>query len=258
MHLDVQDLRNFYYRTKLGRAAQKAIREQVRAFWPNAHGDSLAGYGFAIPLLRPLMVEARRTIALMPGGQGVMPWPPGQDNISVLCEETLMPLQTGFLDKLILLHGLETSDTPGRLLQECYRVLGPGGRALFIVPNRAGLWARNDRTPFGYGRPYSLSQLEGLLRSYDFKPQGHAAALYQPVSEKRFWLRSAGLMERWGRSITGRFAGGVLIVEATKRVPARAGGAGAAARTPLRILEGASRPVPGRALQKDDGWCANR
>ena len=29
MHLDVLDLRNFYYRTQLGRAAQKAIRDQV-------------------------------------------------------------------------------------------------------------------------------------------------------------------------------------------------------------------------------------
>ena len=29
MHLDVLDLRNFYYRTGLGRTAQRAIRGQV-------------------------------------------------------------------------------------------------------------------------------------------------------------------------------------------------------------------------------------
>ena len=29
MHLDVQDLRNFYYREPLGRAAQRALRNKV-------------------------------------------------------------------------------------------------------------------------------------------------------------------------------------------------------------------------------------
>mgnify|MGYP000321356519 CR=1 FL=1 len=38
MHLDVQDLRNFYYRSALGRAAQKAVREQVLDIWPEAKG----------------------------------------------------------------------------------------------------------------------------------------------------------------------------------------------------------------------------
>ena len=41
-------------------------------------------------------------------------------------------------------------------------MLAPGGRVVFIVPNRSGLWARRDVTPFGYGRPYSLGQLEAL------------------------------------------------------------------------------------------------
>ena len=34
MHLDVLDLRNFYYRTQLGRAAQRAIRDKVETMWP--------------------------------------------------------------------------------------------------------------------------------------------------------------------------------------------------------------------------------
>ena len=35
------------------------------------------GFGFAVPLLRPYLVDARRVIALMPGPQGVMSWPAG-------------------------------------------------------------------------------------------------------------------------------------------------------------------------------------
>ncbi|MFT7179958.1 MAG: hypothetical protein ACI87T_000313, partial [Planctomycetota bacterium] len=30
MHLDVADLRHFYYRTQLGRAVQRSLREAVR------------------------------------------------------------------------------------------------------------------------------------------------------------------------------------------------------------------------------------
>ncbi|MGB3146305.1 MAG: methyltransferase domain-containing protein, partial [Paracoccaceae bacterium] len=155
MHLDVLDLRNFYYRTPLGRVAQKAVRDKVCSLWPEAKSLTVAGYGFAVPMLRPYLAEARRVIALMPAPQGVMPWPAGLPNVSVLSEETRWPIETGMIDRLLVMHGLETSDHPAQLLDECWRVLGPGGRALFIVPNRSGLWARADATPFGYGRPYS-------------------------------------------------------------------------------------------------------
>lgn len=247
MHLDVLDLRTFYYRTRLGRAAKAALRDQVSGFWPSAEKETVVGFGFATPLLRTFMSEARRTTALMPGQQGVMPWPGGRPNVSVLCEETLWPIQTGHVDKLVLLHGLETSENVSAVLSECYRVLGPGGSALFIVPNRAGLWSRSDRTPFGFGRPYSLGQIEKLLYDHDFNIGRHAAALFQPPSERPFWMRTGRLLERTGRSITGRFAGGVLIVEATKQVPARSGGLRDAVRRPLRVLDGSPAPIPSGA-----------
>jgi hypothetical protein len=41
----------------------------------------VVGFGFAVPLLRPYLAEARRVIGLMPGPQGVMPWPPGMENV---------------------------------------------------------------------------------------------------------------------------------------------------------------------------------
>ena len=137
MHLDVLDLRNFYYRTQLGRVAQRAIRDQVVRLWPPAAGHTVAGFGFAVPLLRPYLADSRRVIGLMPGPQGVMPWPAGMENVSVLCEDTSWPLPTGLVDRLVLMHGLETSEHPSAVLDEAHRVLGPGGRALFVVPNRA-------------------------------------------------------------------------------------------------------------------------
>ncbi len=160
MHLDVQDLRNFYYRSTLGRAAQASVRGRMLELWPEAKGLSVAGFGFAIPLLRPYLADARRVIALMPGPQGVMQWPAGRPNVSVLCEETMWPIETGHIDRLVVMHGVETSERTSQLLNECWRVLGPGGKALFIVPNRAVVWSRSDSTPFGFGRPYTPGQLE--------------------------------------------------------------------------------------------------
>jgi len=245
MHLDVLDLRNFYYRTKLGRTAQRAIRDQVTDYWPDATGQTVAGFGFAAPLLRPYLGEARRVVALMPGQQGVMPWPAGQANVSVLCEETLWPLESDTVHKLIVLHGLETSEQPVPLLDECYRVLAPEGRGLFIVPNRAGLWSRRDGTPFGFGRPYSLGQLEAQLKFIGLTPARHTGALYQPPAEKPFWLKTAQMWEKLGRRVSGRFAGGVLIVEVTKQIPAPPRpGLPEAVRRPLRVLDGLKQPEP--------------
>lgn len=245
MHLDVLDLRTFYYRTQLGRAAQRSIGDQVRALWPETRDQTLVGFGFAAPLLRPFLDEARRVIALMPGQQGVMPWPSGRPNVSVLCEETRWPIETDGVDRLIVLHGLEASEQPVSLLDECYRALAPQGRGLFIVPNRAGLWSRRDRTPFGFGRPFSLGQLEAQLAYVGLKPERHVAALFQPPTERPFWLRTGRVLDRIGGRVSNRFAGGVLIVEVTKQVPAPPRpGLTEALRRPLKVLDGLKSPEP--------------
>jgi len=244
MHLDVLNLRQFYYRTRLGRIAQQAIRDRMLALWPDVGGRTVVGFGFAVPLLRPYLARARRVVALMPAEQGVMPWPPGLDNISVLCREHSWPLQDGQADRILCLHGFETSEHPSELLEECARVLRPGGRALFIVPNRSGLWARRDKTPFGFGRPYTLGQLEAQMRRHDFAPERHAAALFAPPSERRFWLKSAELMERAGSRLSSYYAGGVILLEVSKQSLAPTPpGLAERVRRPLRVLEGHPAPA---------------
>jgi hypothetical protein len=122
-------------------------------------------------------------------------------------------------------------------------VLAAGGRLLAVVPNRRGLWARMDTTPFGHGRPYSRTQITGLLRDTWFTPIGWGEALYVPPVARGWFLRSAVAWERAGSTISAPFAG-VHIVEATKQVyraiPAR--------REHARLaptLEPALAPSPG-------------
>jgi len=62
MHLDVQDLKNFYYRSALGRAAQKIISAQVLKMWPVQSGYKMMGYGFANPILRHHFMTTREKL----------------------------------------------------------------------------------------------------------------------------------------------------------------------------------------------------
>jgi len=157
----------------------------------------------------------------------------------------MWPVEADSIDRLVVMHGLETGEDPISLLDECYRVLAPEGRGIFIVPNRAGLWARRDATPFGFGRPYSLGQLEAMLAAIGLKPARHVAALFHPPNDKKFWLRTSPFWEKLGNRVSQRFAGGVLIVEVTKQVPAPPRtGLPEAIRRPLRVLDGITSPEP--------------
>ncbi|SET59292.1 class I SAM-dependent methyltransferase [Oceanicella actignis] len=246
MHLDVVQLRRFYYRTQLGRAAQRALREAMAALWPSARGETVVGFGFAAPLLRPYMAEAARTLCLMPAPQGVCPWPAEGPNVSVLVEETHWPLPVGFADRLIVAHGLESCARPDALLEEMRRVLAPGGKVMIIAPNRSGMWARSDATPFGYGRPYSAAQLDAALAAHGFEPERHAAALFGPPSHRRFWLKTHQLWERAGRRLGAHRLAGAVLVEATRTVYALPRGRRERARASIEdVLAGlAGRPRP--------------
>lgn len=237
MHLDVQQLRDFYYRSTLGRAVQKSVRDPLVERWGDCRGLSVAGYGFAVPLLRPFLAQAQRVIGLMPGPQGAMHWPADGPNHTVLCDEARWPLANDSIDRLVILHGLEMSDHPLALLDEAHRALAPQGRAVVVVPNRSGFWARRDATPFGYGRPWSRSQIERLLDEAGFVVTGHGAALFFPPSGAGFWMRSARGLERAGRRWAPEALGGVLMVEAIRRDTAPRG-LRVADRRPVRLLEG--------------------
>ncbi|MCC5955085.1 MAG: hypothetical protein JJU07_03205 [Natronohydrobacter sp.] len=238
MHQDVCLLRDFYYTSHLGRAAQKAMRDQLQSRWPSVKGLSVAGFGFAAPLLRPFLPEASRVMALMPAQQGVLHWPAETENHSVLVEETSWPMASDSIDRLVVLHGLETSERPAALMEEIARVLKVGARVMLIVPNRSGLWARKEGTPFALGRPYSLRQIETLLREHGFAVNATSGALFFPPKDRKSWLNWAMMLENLGQRLPRYPAGGVLLVEATRvEDTPRPSGLTIRDRKPLRILD---------------------
>jgi SAM-dependent methyltransferase len=216
MYTDVVDLREFYD-TSLGQMARRILRRRIRQLWPDVRGEIVLGLGYATPLLRTFRDEAERVLAVMPARQGVTRWPPDGLGLTALAEEAELPLPDMSVDRIILLHGLEVTENLAGLMRECWRVLAGGGRLLAIVPNRRGIWARTDRTPFGHGRPYSASQLSRMLRDHSFVPQRSTGALYIPPLRARFLLGAATAWEEVGLRWFETFSG-VVMIEASKQL----------------------------------------
>jgi SAM-dependent methyltransferase len=214
--MDVVDLRNFYSQ-QLGVVARRFVGRSIRTRWSDTHALRVLGIGYATPYLGLFREEAERCLALMPATQGVIRWPSARAALAALVEEDELPLTDSAVDRVLLVHALEMSADPVELLREIWRVLAAGGRLLAVVPNRRGLWARMDTTPFGHGRPYSRPQIMQLLRDAWFTPIGWDEALYVPPIAQNWFLRSAIAWERTGSTLSAPFAG-VHIVEATKQV----------------------------------------
>ncbi|MEO1206706.1 MAG: class I SAM-dependent methyltransferase [Pseudomonadota bacterium] len=221
MHSDVADLRDFYA-TPLGQVSRRLISRRIRTAWQGRSIDTMIGLGFAAPYLGAFKAETRRIGALMPTRQGALVWPTKGPKQSVLADEEDLPLADNSVDALLVVHGLEMADRAQQVLREMWRVLAPEGRIIIVVPNRRGIWARTDSTPFGYGRPYSRGQLERLLIDAMFTPHTWDNALYMPPLARNAFVRSSVAWERIGPRIARGFSG-VLIVEASKEVSAPAG-----------------------------------
>lgn len=233
MHPDLALFRSFYD-SRLGTVARRMVRRRLRALWPDVRGQCVLGFGYATPYLGPFVDEAASVIALMPSGQGAAHWPRGGRNRVALSEEAELPLADGSVDRVLVIHGLETSEVWRALLRQIWRVLTPSGRVIIVAPNRTGLWATSGRTPFGHGHPYTRAQLERLLHEAMFTPERWEMALYGPPVQARLLTGAGKVWERTGRALYPRF-GGLLIVEASKSMYAPAGGAASArVRAPVR------------------------
>ncbi len=215
MQPDVTELRQFY-ETGLGAVARQGIGNRIREVWPDIRALRLLGMGFATPYLELFQEEAERVLALMPSGQGVIHWPSQGPGQVALGFEAEIPLADESIDRVLLVHALENTENVRQMLREIWRIMPSTGRLLAVVPNRRGIWARLERTPFGHGHPFSPPQLVRLLRENMFSPVATRPCLFMPPMKSRIMLRSASALENIGRRGIG--VGGVLVVEAAKQI----------------------------------------
>lgn len=234
-----------FYATPAGLLAARLLRDRLHAMWPALPGQSVLGLGYASPFLRLWREEAAHCVALVTHHLPRWRWPRKAPSCTAVAEEEALPFPDLLFDRVLIVHGLEHAENTRRLLREAWRVLKDDGRVLVVVPNRLGLWAHMERTPFGHGHPWSRPQLEALLRRQMFAVERHDAALFVPPFRARALLRGAGVWERVGRAAWPGM-GGVTLMEATKDVfgamPLLAPEAAArGAEVPRRVLVSARR-----------------
>ena len=238
MSLDVVDLRNFYAQ-QLGTVARRFVSRGIRARWGDTRAQRIAGVGYATPYLGLFREEAERCLAFMPAAQGVVKWPSARPSLTALVEELDLPLIDAAVDRVLLVHALEMSHDAEAMLREVWRVLAPGGRLLAVIPNRRGIWARTDTTPFGHGRPYSRSQITALLRETWFTPTGWARSALRAADLARLVPALGGRLGAHRRDHLGAVRGrayrrgdeaGLSRDPGAARAPPPDAGAGAGAR----------------------------
>jgi SAM-dependent methyltransferase len=203
-----------FYRTARGVVAAQMLRDRLVTFWPDLAGQSVLGLGFAAPYMRLWRERAGRCIAATPAQSGLPHWPAA---LACSIDEDQLPFADLSIDRILLVHGLENAENARRMLREVWRVLKDDGRLLVVAPNRVGLWAHVESTPFGQGQPYSPGQINRLLAASLFRVERRDTALYVPPTRLRVVLRGARLIERVGRGVAPRLAG-VILTEAVKDV----------------------------------------
>ena len=229
MWTDVIDLRDFY-QSPLGEVARRMISHQINALWPQvgqqATGLSVLGIGYATPYLQDFGAQSRRAAALMPAAQGVLHWPDDGPGLVALSSQSLMPFPDNSIDRILLVHALESSEQLRPMLREVWRILSENGRLLVVVPNRRGIWARVETTPFGHGHPFTPEQISRLMRDTVFTPLRGRRALFMPPLANGMALAAAPAWEKIGNRFLKGLAG-VLLLEASKQIYAAAPLAGA-------------------------------
>jgi SAM-dependent methyltransferase len=216
MWTDAVDLRN-YYTSPIGAVTERLVGQHIRSVWPDCTGMRMLGLGYPVPYLDGFRRQAETVIAAMPASQGVLHWPEDGPGLTYLADEAELPIEDLSQDRVLLIHALECAEQVRPMMREIWRILSGGGRLLIVVPNRRGLWARFERTPFGQGRPYSAGQINHLLRDAMFAPLATRGALYIPPTRSRMVLSSASAWENVGHRLFNRF-GGVISVEAEKQI----------------------------------------
>jgi hypothetical protein len=241
---DIISLRQFYA-TPFGEAVRTLLAQTIQKFWPQVSGDTVLCIGHATPYMQRYIDQAKPLMMCMPAAQGAAYWPPTRANLVFLADESELPLQENSVNRVLLIHSLENSERLSWMMEEIWRVLTPEGRVLAIVPNRLSLWSRSARSPFAYGRPFSMAQLRGLMGDHRFAPTRACSALFIPPTRNQLCWKIAGRLERICQWL-GLHIGGVLIIEAEKQVYAAILQPALAHKKAYRANVAAPKPIMGR------------
>ncbi len=207
-----------FYATPHGRMVARLLGERLTRLWPSLAGMDLLGVGYPTPYMTDWSWRTRRSIALVPPLLPAVRWPADRPNHVCAASEEALPFPDLSFDRILVVHALENAESARKLLRELWRVLRDDGRLLLVVPNRRGMWAHVENTPFGQGQPYSSGQITRLLATSLFRVERREAALFVPPLTWNPLVESAGLWEALSRAVLPPWVAGLTLAEAVKDI----------------------------------------
>lgn len=243
-----------FYASRLGQCATALMSDRMSALWGNCENQRVLGVGFPSPLLPLWQAQAASCIGAVPEEIGEVRHSAERGQVLCIAPEHRLPFPEGLFDRVFLLHALEEADSPRQLLREAWRVLAPEGRIVIAATNRRSMWSLVDSKPFGHGRPWTRRQLVRFLNDSLFQVTASTTAVHLPPLDWRLITAASKSWERAGELVTPGL-GGVVLVEATKRLYANPRGSATAPVT--RAVKASSakpvmpRKVAGRSHDRD-------
>jgi len=217
MYFDLPALERFYD-SPLGRASASSLCRAIEKLANFRPESRLVSFGFVDPI-ESAVAPAELSQSVVPARLGVRSVGDRNKTPSVLSYLEALPLANESVDAAIMLHALEYSDSPRRLLKELWRILTPAGRFILLVPDRFGFWCRSEVSPFSQGEPYSKSQIRQLLGECKFTMLKEIGVLHYPPIQNPVPLRLWRVIDRYGLGPAGVIA---VLAEKREESPARA------------------------------------
>ena len=237
-----------FYKSRLGEASRRLMSERMSALWGACEGLRVLGIGYPGPLLPIWGGQAASCMGVVPAEIGEARFATERGQALCLAPEQRLPFPEGLFDRVFLLHALEEADSPRQLLREAWRVLAPEGRIVVAVTNRRSMWSLVDSQPFGHGRPWTRRQMVRFLDDNLFQVTASTTAVHMPPLDWRIITGAANSWERVGELVLPAM-GGVVLVEAVKRLYSKPSGSAAA---PVTKALKTSRPKP--VMPRNAAW----
>lgn len=215
MYPDITTLLKFYH-SALGGVTRRYITALLDELWSMDDKTPLCGIGYSDPYLDIYHDRGIECLALNSIFSGVYARTNTPTYGAVLVKETELPLGDNTQTRILCTHILEHTSWADYFLKEIMRVLSCEGEVIFIVPNRRGLWARFENTPFGCGEPYTRKQICDLIERQGFYITQKDTTLFFPPKDNPPSRLYMNMIEYIGRRFLSRY-GGIHIIKAVKR-----------------------------------------
>lgn len=194
MYKDLKQGVDCFYKTSLGETVSQQLMNAIKPHLGDITGQNILIIGPKISGIEQLELKCSQVQYRNFGGSQVFPF--SDDSFR----------------KVIILHTLEFTQHIKGFLREVWRVTAPEGKAIFIVSNRLGLLVRSDKTPFGYGQPFTRKQIKNLLSENSFQLLGSSEALCMPVWSLSYKPKVMKFMDKMGQLLWPELGGVFLVV----------------------------------------------